>query len=153
MRYPEQRKCLVNDLQMNKTRRSIFKPTVMHCLDVNHSREIKHKKSTPHTFSLKKKPSWQYPSFQSKTGASDTSTVYATTAVRNPTRALRIQPCVPSKNALIRPRMSVLLRRALTRYASAILSCTQSVDVNWSYHTRSSGYSESLDSRMPSLKA
>lgn len=94
------------------------------------------------TLSLKKKPSEQYPSFQSNTGASETSTAYAMVAVMNPTSALRIQPCEPSKKALMRPRMSFRLRSALTRYASAMLSWTQSVEVNWSYHTRSPGSSE-----------
>jgi hypothetical protein len=38
----------------------------------------------------------------------------------------------------MRPRISLRARNAFTRYASAMLSRTQSVDVNWSYHTRSS---------------
>jgi hypothetical protein len=104
-----------------------------------------------HTFSLIKKPLEQYPSFQSNTGASETSTVYAITAVRNPTRALSAQPWAPSKKACMRPLMSVRLRRVLTLYASTILSRTQSVDVNWSYQTLSSGYRDPFDSRMGSL--
>ena len=46
----------------------------------------------------------------------------------------------------MRPQKSLRLRRALTRWESAMVSCTQSVLVNWSYQTRSSGKMEPLDS-------
>jgi len=90
------------------------------------------------TFSLKKNPFAQYPSFQSKTGASAISTVYARHAVKNPTSALSIHPWAPSKKLSILPRMSLRFRSAFIRCASAIPSCTQSVEVNWSYQTLSS---------------
>lgn len=99
------------------------------------------------TFSLRKNPFEQYPSFQSNTGASETSTKYAIDAAMKPTKALRIQPCVPSKKAFMRPRRSFRFRSAFTRYASAMLSWTQSVEVNWSYHTRSFACNEDFDSR------
>jgi hypothetical protein len=49
-------------------------------------------------------------------------TKYATSAVKQPMMATRIQACAPSNHADSLPRKSLRLRRALTRYASAMLS-------------------------------
>lgn len=72
----------------------------------------------------------QYPSLKSNTVDSETLTVYATSAMMNPDRALRIHPWTPSNMTRMRPHTPLRLRRALTRWESAIVSWTQSVLVN-----------------------
>src|SRR4051812_13296408 len=53
--------------------------------------------------------------------------------------ATRIHPWAESNNSHRRPLISFLRRNSRFRNPSAMVSWTQSVDVNWSYHTLSSG--------------